>query len=206
MLAVIINFADGEAENRVGTTLKLKKMTGQKTFYEMRPGERVALVESVKENNGTQSRFEAIVSPGTSAPLHYHTIFEEIFEVLQGELTVWMGNEKKVLKAGQKAVIKKKVKHKWKNESNEDCLYIGTLSPGQIAFENWLMIFAGLKKDGMLNKQGLPSSPYIVGLFCEESNTRFAGAMSVMMPLIHWLSSRGKKKGLDKMLIEKYCK
>lgn len=170
----------------------------------MRPGEQVALIESARNNNGKVSRFESKVAPGSTVPTHYHMAFEEHFEVIEGELTVWIDNRKVVLTAGQKFEIKKNVKHRWKNESKTETRFIGSVIPGNIAFESLLPLFAGLKKDGQLGKNGMPRSMAVLAYMCMISDLRFTGGMSVMWPIMRWVYSRSEKKGVFKKLIEKY--
>lgn len=181
-------------------------MDKPRLYYTMRPGEMIALLESATDNGGAYSRFETKIQPGITVPPHYHRAFEEHFEVLEGELALWEGRRKIVLSAGQDATVAKNVVHRWKNQSDHGVTALVTITPGHAAFEQWLKIFAGLKRDGQLTANGLPKSPYVMGCFMEISDTRFSGPAAVMGPLFRWLYSRARSKGLEEQLLARYCR
>jgi quercetin dioxygenase-like cupin family protein len=48
--------------------------------------------ESCTTNGGVRTVINGIFIPGAMAPMHYHTEFDESFEILEGELAVWNNN------------------------------------------------------------------------------------------------------------------
>ncbi|MTI22590.1 cupin domain-containing protein [Fulvivirga sp. RKSG066] len=54
------------------------------------------------------------VEPGTGIPPHVHTLEDEIFRVIQGEVEIMVDGEVTVLKAGDIAFAPKNVPHAWK--------------------------------------------------------------------------------------------
>ncbi len=53
----------------------------------------ISIIQSVNQG-GQQSVIEMEITPRTGNPSHYHTLFEETFAVLQGELSVRKGRKK----------------------------------------------------------------------------------------------------------------
>ena len=108
--------------------------------------------ESCTENGGIRSVIYGIFIPGAMAPKHYHTEFNESFEVLEGELTVWISGQKTILKAGDKATVKMNLRHKFKNESNQTVKVHIITEPGYEPFEKNIRIMMGLQKDGLIEQ------------------------------------------------------
>lgn len=68
-------------------------------------------------------------------PRHIHTTFDEVFEVENGTLTVWVDGEIKYLSPGEKLVIPKGVPHKPYNETTEPIKVKGSIAfPEKFAY------------------------------------------------------------------------
>jgi quercetin dioxygenase-like cupin family protein len=64
-----------------------------------------------EDTDGRHDLILGVKAPGSATPLHLHTRYEERLFVLDGSLTIWAGNEKVVLSAGDFYVIPTDVAH-----------------------------------------------------------------------------------------------
>lgn len=68
-------------------------------------GSRLDLIADHTTTEGKYDLLEGYFPPGTQTPLHRHTRYSEQLYVLEGEFTVWAGENKAVLKAGESFLI-----------------------------------------------------------------------------------------------------
>ena len=169
-------------------------------------GEQITFLESAKDNGGGRSVLKFKVEPKANTPLHYHNRFDEKFEVLDGVLTVVTGKTKVKLKKDETATAYKTVRHRWINETSDVTEFLVIITPGNLDVENMFKMYCGLANDGQSNKHGIPKNPFVLGLMMELGESRLTGWMTLISPLLKWLSASARKKGLDKMLYDKYCK
>src|SRR6187399_2297279 len=71
-----------------------------------------------QETNGKYALWEAIVPPGGGPPPHVHSREEEGFYILEGEMTLFIGDERRVATPGMFANMPIGTPHAFKNESN----------------------------------------------------------------------------------------
>jgi mannose-6-phosphate isomerase-like protein (cupin superfamily) len=83
----------------------------------------------VKQENGYVYCATAIEPFAPGPPAHVHTDFDEVFEISNGELSMWVDGEIKKLRPGQKLLVPKGTPHKPFNET-ADTIY----AKGFIAF------------------------------------------------------------------------
>src|ERR1700749_3100025 len=94
----------------------------------------IRLISSADTNKESVIEFNII--PNEKTPWHYHTLFSETFEVLEGTLEVGLNKQIHQLKKGDVVTIKPNQKHYFNNISNENCLIKVPISPGKKNFEN----------------------------------------------------------------------
>ena len=70
------------------------------------------------DTNGKYAMWEAIVPPGGGPPPHVHSREEEGFYILEGEITLQVGNERIVARPGMFANLPVGVPHSFKNETD----------------------------------------------------------------------------------------
>jgi quercetin dioxygenase-like cupin family protein len=70
-----------------------------------------------EDTNGKYAMWEAIVPPGGGPPPHVHSREEEGFYILEGEITVDVGDERIVATVGMFANMPVGTPHSFKNES-----------------------------------------------------------------------------------------
>jgi quercetin dioxygenase-like cupin family protein len=74
-------------------------------------GSRLTIVADHTTTGGKYDLVEGYFPPGTQTPPHRHTRYSEQLYVLEGEFTVWAGEDKMVLKAGDSFLISKGITH-----------------------------------------------------------------------------------------------
>ena len=82
---------------------------------------------------GEHSVLEMLAPAGDQPPLHVHHDSDEGFYVLEGEVTVWAGDECRVLGPGQFALGPKGVPHTYRVTSAEPARFVVTSSNGSVA-------------------------------------------------------------------------
>jgi quercetin dioxygenase-like cupin family protein len=99
-------------------------------------GRTVAIVGDVyrflatsEDTSGQYAVWEAIVPPGGGPPPHIHSREEEGFYVLEGEITIQVGKERIVAKAGTFANMPVGSLHSFKNESNQTAKMLISVAP-----------------------------------------------------------------------------
>ncbi|MDR3696189.1 cupin domain-containing protein [Mucilaginibacter sp.] len=153
----------------------------------------VKLISSV--DTSKNSVLEMNILPGEKTPWHYHTLFAETFEVLQGTLEVGKGKEIYHLKQGDKATIEPNEKHYFHNVSNAECVINVTLSPGNKNFENSLLIYKGLTKDSLASAAGTPKKFSDLVLFVYLNNSKMVGLQKVAEPIFDFFAKKAIKRG-----------
>ena len=169
--------------------------------------EKVAFIkESVKSNKGKRTVIEAEFAAGASIPPHYHRKFDKTFEVLEGEIRIWNGNEEFVLKAGESATVKKDIVHNYQI-GNSKVVLKTTLEPGSLCFENAIKVMQGIHKDGENGGLGTLENNTIVymAIISKLTDANFMGeAVATLETFL--LSEEGKQvMYVQNELLEKYC-
>jgi mannose-6-phosphate isomerase-like protein (cupin superfamily) len=72
---------------------------------------RVTILTSGRETEGRHDVTEAVQEPGTMTPLHLHTRYDERLWVIDGELTVWAGDDKLSVGPGGFVTIRRNTAH-----------------------------------------------------------------------------------------------
>lgn len=72
------------------------------------------------------------VEPGTGIPPHTHTLEDEIFRVIKGEIEIMVGGKKTILKAGDTAFAPKNIPHSWMVVGTEKAKMITSAFPAGI--------------------------------------------------------------------------
>lgn len=81
------------------------------------------------ETNGRYAVFEAIVPPGGGPPPHIHHREEEGFYVLEGEVTIRVGEQQIVAQAGMFANLPVGIPHSFRNEGSRVAKMLVTVVP-----------------------------------------------------------------------------
>ena len=98
-----------------------------------------------EDTNGKYALWEALVPAGGGPPPHVHSLEEEGFYVLEGEITFTIGNQRLIASAGMFANMPVGTSHSFKNEGDKPAKMLISIAP------------AGLEK--MFFEVGVPVPP-----------------------------------------------
>jgi mannose-6-phosphate isomerase-like protein (cupin superfamily) len=176
-------------------------MSTEQTIVNAFTGEQITFVKTSQETNGEYMLIKVYLPPHSEGPpLHYHLAFEEQFEVIEGELTVQVKNEKSILKANEQLLVDKNVNHRFSNETNQPVTFYVTLTPGS-QFEESMRIGYGLIEDGKVNKKGIPKNIFHLAMLLKMQDTNLAGVPLFVQKLVFGnAASIGTRFGMDKTL------
>jgi mannose-6-phosphate isomerase-like protein (cupin superfamily) len=88
-----------------------------------------------KQENGYVYCFTEIEPLAEGPPPHIHSTFDEVFEVVNGRLTVWVDGEIKEIGPGEKLTVPKGTPHKPYNQTTETIRTKGTIAfPEKFAY------------------------------------------------------------------------
>jgi quercetin dioxygenase-like cupin family protein len=82
-----------------------------------------------EDTNGKYALWEAIVPPGGGPPPHIHSREEEGFYILEGEITLQIGDQRLVASAGMFANMPVGTPHSFKNESDKPAKMLISVAP-----------------------------------------------------------------------------
>lgn len=183
-------------------------MGESKTYYNPVNGEFARIIESSEDTNGDYSLLEVSLSPGGGNPLHYHTRFTEEFFAVKGNLGLQYKKDIVHLKPGEQQLVPIGIPHRFFNESREEIIFRVKLSPGQPGFENFLKAMSGLVNDGRtITKNQIPKNIYHIAIMHNWGDTHLHSLpFRIFSPLVNVFYRKAVKLGIEKELLEKYCR
>ena len=92
----------------------------------------VTFVAKAENTGGAYSLFETVTPPGAGAPPHLQHLEEELFFVLEGEYTFLVGEQQRVLHAGDQAFIPRETVHAYTNTGSQKARMLIMTTPGGI--------------------------------------------------------------------------
>lgn len=95
-------------------------------------GGRYRIVATAGETAHRHFVMEASEPPGGGPPLHVHKQEDELFVVLEGEITFYIGGRIVTVPAGGSAFVPHGVAHCFKNRANGTARVLVTFTPGDI--------------------------------------------------------------------------
>lgn len=108
----IVRASEGHVQNVIGD-IQTIKLTG-------------------KDTNGQFTLIEEENIPGTMIPPHVHSLEDEVFKVLEGEMELTVGDQTTILKAGDLALGPRGVPHSWKIVGDQKAKIILSVFPAGI--------------------------------------------------------------------------
>jgi quercetin dioxygenase-like cupin family protein len=138
-------------------------------------GERVIWRQVAADTDGRLLQGDLYAGPGGFvAAAHVHPRQEERFEVVSGTLRLRVGEEERVLTAGDLAVIPVGLPHVWWNDGEDDVHVLGEFRPA-LRTEVFFETFFGLAADDKTNQKGLPNALQLAVMMREyEDEMRLA--------------------------------
>jgi quercetin dioxygenase-like cupin family protein len=101
-------------------------------------GDAYRFLATGEDTNGRYAMWEALVPPGGGPPSHVHSREEEGFYILEGEITIQVGEKRIVASAGMFANMPVGTPHSFKNESKSPARMLISVAPAgleQMFFE-----------------------------------------------------------------------
>ena len=172
-------------------------------------GDSYEYLETATDTNGERVTMKATISSkGQLVPKHYHVLQDETFEIISGQLTIWVDGKTRILSTGEKATLPKSKPHNHYNNEDVAVTYIHTVSPA-LDFEYLIENLVGLAADGKSKngKYGLVQE--LVTLKYLDSKTYLADIpigiqkilMNIIAPVARLFGYRaiyGKYSGIEK--------
>lgn len=87
------------------------------------------ILASGEETAGTYALAEMVFPAGSGTPPHIHYNEDEAFYVLEGEVSIWCGDESYVARAGDFAFLPRNVRHNYVNTGSGDARMLVLTNP-----------------------------------------------------------------------------
>jgi mannose-6-phosphate isomerase-like protein (cupin superfamily) len=178
--------------------------SARRRIYNPVQDDTVTFLETSEESGGERSLAELDVAPGGKVTPHFHLSYTERFAVIQGQLTVQVGDVRHVLGPGEELTVPIASLHSWRNQSAERTVAQLELRPGQPGFETSLRVIYGLAADGKVLKNGLPRNPLHAALLLEWAETRLPGRLAVLERGLRLLARVARLARVDRKLTARY--
>jgi mannose-6-phosphate isomerase-like protein (cupin superfamily) len=167
-------------------------------------GDEVTFIKTGEETEGEYCIVKVVLQPGGDTGLHYHTRFEESFEVLQGHLGLQDQQEIIQLAPGEKYTIGKNRRHRFFNSSKGPVTFLCTITPAG-SFEQLLRIAYGLAADGKVTKKGIPKNIWHLALMFQIGESYLPGMpLWLQKKLFGALAAIARWRKADKALLKYY--
>ena len=99
--------------------------------FESPAGEDVVVRASGDESGGSYDLIEVTIPPGPGVtPMHVHHEMDEAMYVLEGEVTVQFGDDRRVLEPGSYAMAPRGVPHTYRNSGDGEARVLFIDTPG----------------------------------------------------------------------------
>jgi len=168
-------------------------------------GDEVTFLVTAEESGGEYGLMELRLSPGGSNELHFHTTFEERFEVLEGVLHLECDGKQLTLQPGETFLVRRNAMHKFFNPGTTPVTFLVEIRPAR-EFEACLRMAYGLARDGRTTDKGVPNKPLEMAVLFRLSETYVAGIpLPLQKALAGILYGVAKMAGVERRLRRKYC-
>jgi quercetin dioxygenase-like cupin family protein len=190
----------------MNSTTTLSTPAGRKVYENPTIGDKVVFLQTTSETGGAYTLAEVHLAPRGGNPLHAHRSYTETFIPVEGELEVQLGKERKLLRPGETCTVPLRAVHCFRNPSDKPITFRVKLVPGSEGFEQCLKIAYGLAKDGLTNREGMPKNLAYAAVILNFFDPEPIGLIRLMMPFFRWKARQARKRGVEKELIDRYCR
>ncbi len=124
--------------------------------------EKYVFEETSNDNGGKRLVYKCYMEPTEKAisPVHVHTISDEKFEILEGEITIKINGKEKIFKKGDKINITRGTAHTGYNSGNKEAIVRCIVEPAY-SMEDYIYTTVRLSNMGKTNKKDLPN-PFMI--------------------------------------------
>ncbi|MCB0173335.1 MAG: cupin domain-containing protein [Anaerolineae bacterium] len=102
---------------------------GEARVYDHIGGEKITILLSAQDTNGSFAMFIDEIPPAAGPPYHIHHNEDETFYILDGELDIQINEDKFTVRAGATAFLPKGIPHTFHNSSAQVTRALVVLSP-----------------------------------------------------------------------------
>lgn len=162
----------------------------------------IRLIES--KSNHDITKIEFVVKPQERTPKHYHKEFSESFLILSGKLEIGCNGKIYNLNVGDSITINALDVHYFHNVSQENCVLIVTVSPGNKNFERALLFSKNLSFDGLCTHSGTPKKFKDLALFVKLNNSYSTGLLALAQPVLNMVAYWNIRNGYLEKMLKKY--
>jgi len=92
-------------------------------------GVEVSAVLTGEQTGGAYSMYHIDCAPGAGAPPHVHSLEDEAFHVIEGEIAVWLNGEERIAGPGSTVFLPKGTPHAFRNPGAAPTRMIGVCTP-----------------------------------------------------------------------------
>src|SRR3954452_18783999 len=178
--------------------------TTSRRFYHPLQRDAATFLETSEESGGTRTLIQIELAPGGGNAPHRHMTYAEHFEVLEGRLVVMLDGERHELQPGDAAVAPPGPLHNFRNPTEDTAVFSVELRPGHRGFERALQAGYGLAADARTRPDGTPKNLYELAVLADWSDMRISGPLRVLQPLFGVLAALARRKGVDRVLAQRY--
>lgn len=164
----------------------------------------VTFLETSASSQGERTLILVDLEPGGGNALHYHTLFSERFEAVEGTLTLRTREGYLHLTPGESFVAEPHVEHCFQNPTQHRVRFTTELRPANEKFELFLQVAYGLIRDTWTLPGGFPLNPFALGVLYDLGDTHYRGVLEKLTPLARWLSRRARNNGTYDRLLQTY--
>ncbi|WP_019587618.1 cupin domain-containing protein [Deinococcus apachensis] len=144
------------------------------------------------------------LAPGGGNGLHTHTAYSEEFTCREGLLGIHLDGREITLRPGESALAPIGSVHRFYNASPEPVRFRTEIAPGHRGFEQGLILSYGLAQGGQVNAKGIPMNIWHLALIADMTDSRLAGPLRVLNPVLTSLARRARARGIEAELLRRY--
>lgn len=120
-------------------------------------GQTIRFIQTAKDTNGAFLEMETTFGPHSKEPVpHFHPVQDELFEVMEGSLSIRINGRVKVIRKGEQLEVPAKTIHSMWNHTGDRTKLNWKVQPA-LDTENFFETAMGLAAEKKINKKGMPS-------------------------------------------------
>ncbi|MEX5270387.1 cupin domain-containing protein [Kocuria sabuli] len=177
---------------------------GRPVYRDEEQGTSLTWVRTGEETGGEYGLIYGEYSPGAGVFPHFHKDYVETFRVLDGHGAGKVAGRAVQLRAGDEAVVPREAVHQFRCSGERTVRFLVEVRPAHPGFEKWVVTLQHMAAAGLTHPDGRPKNLYHAALVLVESDVNLPGAGRALMPVFRLLAGRARRKGIDRMLEEKY--